>query len=229
MEEEIWKTHKSGCEVSSFGRVKGKRVDFLKPSMQYNGYLAVGINRKTIHIHRLVGEAFLGDIPKGMHINHKDGQKTNNFSDNLEIVTPSENALHALAMGLLVPRKGEESALSILKEIEVLEIYELIKRGVSNEEISKKYNVYSGHISSLRHGHRWTELFEKHLKGKEINSTSASKYDFETRTKCVLDLIGGMTNTDLWKKYSKIDRSNFSRIRHREIWKDIWDYIEKNK
>ena len=39
-------------------------------------------------------------------VNHKDGNKINNKIENLEWVTASENALHALDIGLVIKRKA---------------------------------------------------------------------------------------------------------------------------
>jgi len=44
----------------------------------------------------LVYLTFVGDIPEGMTINHKDGNKKNPKLDNLELVTYGENVLHAI-------------------------------------------------------------------------------------------------------------------------------------
>lgn len=57
-----------------------------------------GFSRK---IHRLIIETFVGKIPKGLEINHKDGDKTNNNLYNLETVTHIENMRHAYKMGLI--------------------------------------------------------------------------------------------------------------------------------
>lgn len=51
------------------------------------------VNRKTT-ASRLVWYHFFGRIPKGMQVNHIDGDKTNNNPNNLELVTPSENTKH---------------------------------------------------------------------------------------------------------------------------------------
>lgn len=229
MEEEIWKMHKSGYYVSSFGRIKGKRVGFRKLVKQRNGYYTLLINNENKHVHRLVVETFIGEIPKGMHVNHIDGNKTNNYVSNLEVVTPSENSRHAFQLGLSVARRGEDSSSSVLKEYEILEIYDLIKAGFSNQEISEKFKIYSGHVSSLRHGHRWTELFEKHLKGNEIQSNGSSKLDLSERLNCLSDMESGMTNVELSRKYTKIDVSTFSKIRHRKTWKETWKCFDKRK
>ena len=50
--------------------------------------------------HILVAKAFLGPRPKGMVINHKDGNNLNNAAKNLEYVTPKRNQEHASEMGL---------------------------------------------------------------------------------------------------------------------------------
>ena len=55
---------------------------------------------KTIRIHRLVLEAFLGPSPVGYETNHRDGNKSNNSIENLEWVTPLENRKHATLNGL---------------------------------------------------------------------------------------------------------------------------------
>ena len=44
--------------------------------------------------HRLVWRHFVGVIPDGLTINHKDGKKRNNRLDNLELATYSEQMIH---------------------------------------------------------------------------------------------------------------------------------------
>ena len=47
----------------------------------------------------MVVEAFIGEIPPGMAVNHKDFDKSNNTLENLEIVTYSENNKHSAKAG----------------------------------------------------------------------------------------------------------------------------------
>ena len=45
----------------------------------------------TYRLHRLVAQTFIGEIPKGYHVHHKDGNKQNNRVDNLEIIHPAKH------------------------------------------------------------------------------------------------------------------------------------------
>ena len=59
------------------------------------GYLQIKLRRNkkrfNRYVHRLVWEAFNGEIPKGFEINHIDHDKSNNSLSNLELVSHSEN------------------------------------------------------------------------------------------------------------------------------------------
>ncbi len=38
-------------------------------------------------VHKIVWTTFMGDVPAGLEISHKDDDKTNNALDNLEVIT----------------------------------------------------------------------------------------------------------------------------------------------
>ena len=90
--------NKAGCESWQFreGQLK-KEID------NGRGYKSVSLYKdnkgKQFYIHRLVVEAFIGEIPPGMAVNHKDFDKSNNTLENLEIVTYSENNKHSAKAG----------------------------------------------------------------------------------------------------------------------------------
>lgn len=100
---EKWKTIKDYeglYEVSNNGLVRSlnyKRSGIVKELSQknINGYLFVCLckegKRKDFYVHRLVVEAFIGEIPKGLVVNHKDENPSNNNVDNLEICTYKYN------------------------------------------------------------------------------------------------------------------------------------------
>lgn len=73
----------------------------LTPQLNHNGYLRIALGRSAVDfVHALVALAWIGPKPKGMQINHKDGNKLNNAPENLEYVSPSENIKHAYKTGL---------------------------------------------------------------------------------------------------------------------------------
>lgn len=98
-------------EISNIGNVKrltdstntykGRHKTVSKSG---NGYLIFGAfkhgQRTNIMVHRAVVEAFIDIIPNDMEVNHKDGNKLNNVVSNLEILTRSDNAKHAIKLGL---------------------------------------------------------------------------------------------------------------------------------
>lgn len=72
------------------------------------GYLMLRVNMNSeaflMAAHRVVWTVLRSEIPVGMDINHKDGCRTNNHPDNLEVVTRSENIRHAFrVLGRKVP------------------------------------------------------------------------------------------------------------------------------
>jgi len=95
--------------ISNAGTIYDKLQDkILSVHNCGEGYLSVSLatidesglrHRKGMLVHRLVGMAFIdGDWNK--QINHKDGDKVYCEEENLEWVTPRENLMHALDMGL---------------------------------------------------------------------------------------------------------------------------------
>ena len=124
IKNEIWKEiegYNGVYFVSNIGRVKSAnrrikvynrggytqmhffKATMLKPRPNPNGYLYVNLFKdgisETAYIHRLVTKAFIGPIPSGMQVNHKDKNKRNNCVENLEIVSPAENTKHSYYVG----------------------------------------------------------------------------------------------------------------------------------
>lgn len=113
---EIWKDiigFKGRYQVSNFGNVKSNDYSYynrgnksmqlikgkqLRPCKAKSGYMVVNLISKTHYVHRLVCEAFIEDIPDGLTVNHKNGIKEDNRIENLEIMSYSENHLHAFSL-----------------------------------------------------------------------------------------------------------------------------------
>lgn len=84
-----------GYFVTKDGRLFNKKGKQLKLFDSGKGYLQAriwnGEKCLTKYIHRLVWEAYMGPIPEGYQINHKDENKYNNDLSNLEVCTPLYN------------------------------------------------------------------------------------------------------------------------------------------
>lgn len=106
MSKEIWKDvcgWEGVYQISSHGRLKSfkqiKEGKILSNTNKTGSYLSVvlrsGRNTESTKMHRLVAENFIPNPENKPHVNHRDCNKQNNHINNLELVTPSENARHA--------------------------------------------------------------------------------------------------------------------------------------
>lgn len=161
-----------------------------------SGYYLIGANingaRKNIYAHRAVAEAFLGAIPGNYVINHKDGNKLNNHVDNLEIVTISENARHAVTMGLASPptqrARGEKHWTKKHPD--------KVKRGEEN--------------GAVKHP-------EKIWRGEQCKS---SKLTSEMVVEIKKMIVSGASDLVISKQFN-VTRKNINSIRNEKTWKHI--------
>ena len=102
---EEWKAisnYEGFYEVSSLGRVRSlprngtvKRINILTRQLNKRGYPRIQLSKtglqKTLLVHRLVAQAFLGPCAEGYEVNHKDFDRANNTLSNLEYLTHQQN------------------------------------------------------------------------------------------------------------------------------------------
>lgn len=100
---EVWVDIDKEYSVSNFGRVKHKFTDhyrLISGSIHSDGYIYVTLHGEQIPLHRLIAKTFHRDsYASNVVVNHIDGNKQNNFADNLEWVTQQENVQHSHANG----------------------------------------------------------------------------------------------------------------------------------
>ena len=101
-EEWKWiKGYEGLYQISNLGRLKSfhrdKSEGRIMSLANINGWYFTVILRdgngeySTKRIHQLVAEHFIGEIPKGYHVHHKDGNKQNNKVSNLEVISRKEH------------------------------------------------------------------------------------------------------------------------------------------
>ena len=103
------------------GRIQNIRGKILKPSTDKDGYYRIVLTRKdkrkSYYVHRLVARAFLDNYSKDLQVNHKNGIKTDNRIENLEMVTLQENIRHSIITGLKPKMIRDKKGRFLRKEV----------------------------------------------------------------------------------------------------------------
>ena len=146
-------------EISDLGRVRSlhrnsRSGDALRQFV-VSKYLAVNLSangtRATKHVHRLVIEAFIGPIPKGMHASHLDGDRYNNRLSNLVIETPSMNCSRRKGHGTQAYTKPNAK----INDAIAADIRAMYTKGHLQREIAEAFGVTQSNISKILSGLTW--------------------------------------------------------------------------
>lgn len=162
---EIWKPVKRWdglYEVSSEGRIR-RNGRVLRPGKIRGGYVQATASLHTRVIkyalmHRLVAETFIGELPENFQVNHKNGNRSDNRVENLEIVTASENSLHAYRVLKRQRPQGSKHPSSRFTEEIVIDIRRQFADGVRQIDLARKYAVDKTSIRDIVHRYRWTHI-----------------------------------------------------------------------
>lgn len=117
-----------------------KSKKFLNLQYNDNGYVVVTLRvdgkTKTVRVHRLVALMYLKNtFFEGAHVNHKDGDKTNNCVENLEWVTREQNMRHAYDNDLVISKTKKISDDIIHTVCQALE------QGARVVDVSKMFSL----------------------------------------------------------------------------------------
>jgi hypothetical protein len=138
--------------IGSNGAALGHEGKFLKAfgigTIGYQ-YLAVQLGKKLRRVHRLVAEAYVPNPENLPFVNHKDGNRFNNASSNLEWTTQEGNSLHAENMGLMKRFYGEDHGRHKLSTKEVEDIRKEREAGATLKQLSEYYNSSISNISYI--------------------------------------------------------------------------------
>lgn len=146
--------------VSSEGRVSGPRRSILRPFVNKRGYPQIGLcrngSRRTVFIHQMVADAFLGPRPDGMECRHLDGDSGNAREENLCWGTHSENALDAVRHGAN-PIGVDHPHAKLTPEIAAIirRRYRPYCRKWGGRACAERFGVSTGAVSALVRGITW--------------------------------------------------------------------------
>jgi len=133
------------------------KTKIIKPSPR-DGYYQSMFQRDdgkycTYKIHKMVMLAFFGERPKGMEVNHKDGNKLNNSVLNLEYITHAANCQHSFDLGLQLPKRGTLNGMAKITEQQVKEIREYVANSKSmyygRKALAEKYGISEAHVKDI--------------------------------------------------------------------------------
>lgn len=146
-------------KISSFGRIKAMKKEviisygtirrhqtyIMKQRPSNHGHLRIQFpfkyyrrkkRYKAFLVHRLVAQEFIPNPLKKPCVNHKDCNPENNFINNLEWNTHSENTIHAYENGLFIPPKLPRMTRPV-KCIKTGIIYESIRSACAATGVSE--------------------------------------------------------------------------------------------
>lgn len=152
-----------GYAVDRFGNVVSVERKILLYKFVLNGYWNVSLFRgsktKTLAVHRAVALAWLDSPPADTSVtmvNHKDGNKLNNWYTNLEWATCLDNNLHALKNGLRTD--NESCEVRDFNTGQVLEFYSVseacVFMGIPKRPIVQLRSAFYGKLIAGRYEFR---------------------------------------------------------------------------
>lgn len=171
-EKEIWKRliyqgkdYGDFYEVSNYGNIRNsktrkvRRNNILKKGYYFvNGSLGSRENKITFRVHKAVAESFIDNPNNLPMVNHKDGNKLNNYIGNLEWCTNAENVQHAYDNNLIKIRRGENSSSAKLTQDDVIYIrkyYVPRDKHFGTRALGRKFNVNHSTIMSILKYETW--------------------------------------------------------------------------
>jgi len=203
--------------ASSNGSIKNIKTNrILKQELTKDGYLKVtlykngkGYTKKT---HRFIALTFIANIFDKPQINHIDGKKINNHTENLEWVTAKENMAHAIKNGLYTSESAKKAYQTKIKKYGTDYLSELGKKNFAKSDkkqiqktILRKYGIEYIKINAKKASEK--------AKDKNIKKT------------IIKDLQGNIICT----KESRVTASIFLKVDARRVSESIKHGYKINK
>lgn len=154
-------------EVSNYGRVRSwlnsgntklqlTEPRYLSQQQDKKGYIVYFLmkegKQRSFRAHRLVLHAFVG--PSDLQVNHKNGNRSDNYIDNLEYCTGSENMTHAYTVLKRQVLQGKNNGNTKFSEAQVAQIRDLAAKGMTPPAIARITGISRPYVQSIVSGKR---------------------------------------------------------------------------
>lgn len=122
----------------------------LSPATKKDGYLHVHLRKDGKGllklVHRLIAKTFLNCNTE--EVNHKDGNKINNYLENLELSSRSHNIKHAFRLGFKT-HKGENHPRYFIDKALQDKVCIMLKEGISQQKIANTLGINQTSVSKI--------------------------------------------------------------------------------
>lgn len=155
MEDEVYlpvnlDLYKDKYLVSNLGNVRSVNRNIIMKPCPRNGYDSLGLScggkSKNFMNHRLVAMTFCSNVNQEKNVNHKDGNKPNNSSSNLEWCSSSENVIHSQKV------LGKIRSTKPVRQLDLDGNF--IREFISAAEAERITGISAKHIPSVCNGSR---------------------------------------------------------------------------
>ena len=129
-------------------------------ALDTDGYGAIhrGKSGHTVKAHHVAWELYRGLRPWGVWVLHTCDTPSCVNPDHLYLGTPAQNSADRSRRGRAKGGRGSRHRLAKLHEKDIPEIRRLLREGVLQTEIGRRYNVTNGTISRISTGLIWRHV-----------------------------------------------------------------------
>lgn len=153
-------TNRSGhtFSIDTNGVVVNETTGHILKGRIKNGYHLVCINQKYLPVHRLVAGAFCPNPEGKRFVNHINGIKHDNSSDNLEWCTHQENVTHSVETGLWEPAIGVDHGRATVGEDTIRTLCEGLEKGLTWKELKHQVSCSRSVYLNVRRRATWKHI-----------------------------------------------------------------------
>lgn len=174
---------------------------------------------RTLRVHIFIAKCWK-DNPLNLRVvNHKDGDKLNNHSSNLEWCSDSQNQQHALETGL--KQKGEDLYNSKLTNAQVHKVCKLLEEGYRVKDLAVMFDVNTDNIRKIKDGSCFFDIRQLYV---NIPHKFVTEYSVGTIEWVCKKILEGVSDINISKQSTcKITPIDVKRIRNKIRYREITD------